>query len=69
MVYEGERGREQSGHWHLKRDTASGLESAQNIFKRIIIINMGSLGDPVLKALPVNAGVARDVGSIPGWGR
>ena len=30
---------------------------------------MGSLGDPVLKALPVNAGVARDVGSIPGWGR
>ena len=53
----------------MKRDTASGLESAQNIFKRIIIINMGSLGDPVLKALPVNAGVARDVGSIPGWGR
>ena len=30
---------------------------------------MGSLGNTVLKTLPVNAAIARDVGSIPWSGR
>ena len=38
---EREAGREQSGHWHLKKDTASGLESAQ-----IFLMNNNKYGKP-----------------------